>query len=98
MPDVLYGETTRSAPARRSLLSDSSWLARATTAMSGRSSRAVSAMKMFSASESTQATTARARSMPASRSAVSSDGLARMKRTPGPTTCSWLAGSWSTIT
>jgi len=42
-PDDLYGETTRSAPARRSLLSDSSSAARATIAISGRSSRAVRA-------------------------------------------------------
>ena len=59
---------TRVAPARSSLGSESSTDARATIAMSGFSSRAVSVMKMFSASESTQATTARARSIPAWRS------------------------------
>jgi hypothetical protein len=55
----------RSAPARLSFFSDSSALARAMIVMSGRSSRAVSVMKMFSASESTQATIPRARSIPA---------------------------------
>jgi hypothetical protein len=55
----------RSAPARLSFFSDSSALARAIIVMSGRSSRAVKVMKMFSASESTQATIPRARSIPA---------------------------------
>src|ERR1019366_10240386 len=58
---------TRSAPARLSLLSVSSSAARAMIVMSGRSSRAVRVMKMFSGSESAQAISARARSRPAWR-------------------------------
>ena len=71
-PEVLYGEITRSAPARRSFFSESSAEARATIRISGASSRAVSAMKMLSASESTQAITARARRIPAPSSTSSS--------------------------
>ena len=72
----------RSAPARRSLLSESSTLARATIVMSERSSRAVRVMKMFSASESTQAMTPAARMIPAARSVSSSDGEPSMNGTP----------------
>lgn len=99
MPDALYGLMTRSAPARRSLDSESSTEARATITMSDRSSRAVSVMKMFSASESWQATIARAFSRPASRSTTSSDGVPSSARAP---TCfdaaSTLAGSGSMTT
>ena len=55
---ILYGEITRvGAGAQQLGLDDSSDGARATIAMSGRSPRAVSVMKMLSASESTHAIT-----------------------------------------
>ena len=66
--------------------------------MSSRSSRAVSVMKMFSASESTQASTARARSIPAARSISSSDGRPSMNRTPTAAASSRFSGSSSTTT
>ena len=53
------------APARSSFFSESSTLALATIVISLRSSRAVRQVKMFSASESTQARTEIARSTPA---------------------------------
>ncbi len=65
MPLALYGEITRSAPARLSFFSVSERAARATIGMSARSSRAVSVMNTFSASESAHATSEQARSMPA---------------------------------
>ena len=65
VPLALYGEITRSAPARLSFFSVSSIAARATIGMSARSSRAVSVMKTLFASESAQAMIERARAIPA---------------------------------
>jgi hypothetical protein len=87
-PLDLYGEITRSAPARSSFFSESSTAARATMVMSERSSRAVRQMKMFSASESTHASTATARSIPAAFSISSSEG--RPSRNGAPI---WSASS-----
>ena len=89
---------TRVAPARRSLDSESSEAARATIAMSGRSSRADSVMKMLSASESTQAITPRARMIPAARRTSSSVASPSMKRTPTPAASSRFSGSASMTT
>ena len=91
----MYGEITRSAPARSSFFSESSAEARATIKMSERSSRADSAMKMFSASESTQAiTAARARDprlledLVVGRRALDD---AHAERLGAPRGCSWFA-------
>ena len=64
-PEVLYGEITRSAPGPQQLLLGLLDRRPRHDPDVERSSRAVSAMKMFSASESTHAITARARSIPA---------------------------------
>ena len=97
-PEDLYGEMTRSAPARRSFASESSREARATIAALGLSSRTVSVMKMFSASESTHATTARARSTPARRSDSSSLAWPSITRTPMPDAFSKFSGLGSITT
>ena len=80
---------TRSAPARSSFFSESSADARAMIRMSERSSRALSVMKMFSASESTHAITARARAIPASIRTSSSEAWPSMYA--APSSCAQLA-------
>ena len=76
------GFTTRSAPARASLATLSSWRARATTNMVGLSVRAESVTNRFAASSAKAATSARARSTPAARSVVS--------RVASPTMVGWI--------
>src|SRR5436190_883416 len=98
VPEALYGEITRSAPARSSFFSASSALARAMTLMPGASSRALSVITMFSASESTQATIPRARSIPAARSSSSSEADPSRNRTPTACARSRLSGLSSTTT
>ncbi len=66
--------------------------------MSDRSSRAVSAMKMFSASESTQAITPRARSIPACLRISSSEGWLSIRGAPVASADSRLAGFGSITT
>ena len=64
-PAVLYGSTTRFAPARISFCSESARDARATIVRSGRAERAERTTKRLSTSESEAATSPRARSRPA---------------------------------
>ncbi len=66
--------------------------------MSERSSRAVSVVKMFSASESTQAITPAARMIPAARSTSSSEGEPSMNGAPIASACSRVSAALLSMT